>query len=123
MHNLWQTPNPSQYDRSIGVHQSALTRKARQSRPIPNPFEDKSCGPAGRKVPPAQDSKRMNDHINAGRCKAVGKRPGRGKHHPRRPTAPLQPTRKRKQLQVRAIETGRRMQKQDPARNGSRRGA
>jgi hypothetical protein len=74
-------------------------------------LDAKPYDPGGRKQPPAQDRKRMNNDLDVGAAQMIDERAGFRDRDQWIPAAGFQPTRERSQLQVRAIKPGRRVQK------------
>jgi hypothetical protein len=105
------------------MHHSGISSQAPKHMPIPPPFADELCDPASTKQPPAQDSKRMQDHLHTGGFEALGQLPARRQHNRDVPATGVEAGCEGGKLQIRAIQPGRRVQEQDPARNRSRRGA
>jgi hypothetical protein len=57
------------------MHEGAATRDVPKKRSVPPPLDANPYDPARTKQPPAQDRKRVNDHFDAGGCKAGGQIP------------------------------------------------
>jgi hypothetical protein len=92
------------------VHQRRATRQLAKRAALTGRLDREPGHPARTQEPPPEHGQRPHRQLDAGRLQALGQLAALGQHRGRLPSALDQAARERRQLQVRAVEAGGRVQ-------------